>query len=190
MRWAVVLCAIAGAAVADPDPQTRGSEVIEIHDMPPAPAKQAKVKHRRYRIAPAYSDAAIEHDAWAIAWLLLDIDATGKVTRVKFLHYPGYDLEHTAIETALGLTFEPALDADGRAQRSYLIYPLEWPSYWWMVMHTGFATRIPAEAYANPCKGSGPLNLDYRDPVYRDCSGPDLSLGKTEPWYSAVPDDD
>ena len=47
--------------------------------VPPRPVKNYQ------RIAPAYSDYAIEHDTWARAWLLLDISERGDVTRVKLL---------------------------------------------------------------------------------------------------------
>ena len=85
------------------------------------------------RPAPAYSDRAIESDRWAVAWMLLDIDETGKVQRVKFLKYPGLDLETIAVKEALKLQFEPAIAMDGKPQRSWIVWPIEWPSYWWLV---------------------------------------------------------
>jgi hypothetical protein len=182
---------LAPTAIADPD--NRGSEVIVIHGAPPPPAKKAKPKNRRRAaVVPEYSDAAIEHNAWERAWLLLDIDATGAVTRVKFLHRPGYDLENKAIKKAFSLSFEPAHDADGNGMESYVIWPLEWPSYWWLVQREGVVTTpVPSYSFHQPCKDSGEgLNLDYIAKAYRDCSTPDLSMADTEAWIDTVPDDE
>ena len=45
-------------------------------------AIQADIAYIFLRKAPKYSDRAILTDAWARAWLLLDVDRTGAVTRV------------------------------------------------------------------------------------------------------------
>src|SRR5262245_42978598 len=62
---------------------------------PVVPAKM--VKDARRRIAPEYSDAAVLKDVSTRAWLLLDINERGTVTRVKLLNDPGYDLAPIAI---------------------------------------------------------------------------------------------
>lgn len=141
------------------------------------------VKDARRKIAPEYSDAAIEKDAWTRAWLLLDIDDRGSVTRVKMLNAPGYDLESIALKQAFRTQFEPARDASGRPARSLLVWPIEWPSYWWMVMHEGVATRIPDAVVYKPCRDSGrPLQMGSLHPVYRDCSKPNLTKIGSAKW--------
>src|SRR5262245_36205736 len=55
-------------------------EVIRIIDQRP-PTVPPKLPGGAPRVTPPYSDAAVERDAWAKAWLVLDIDETGKVAR-------------------------------------------------------------------------------------------------------------
>jgi hypothetical protein len=190
---AVLAVAAPASVFADDRVETRGTEVIEIEGAPPPPAVSVQPKKRYLpsgemdniflRPAPRYSDDAVLSDKWSVAWMLLDIDEKGVVTRVKFLKYPGLELEKIAVETAMKLQFEPAKDADGKAVRSFEVWPIEWPSYWWLVMRTGVATGIPDTSHV-PCRGSGPLNLGSLHPTYRDCSSPDLALAKTEPWLT------
>lgn len=181
------------AALADDSPPLRGNEVIVIEGAPPPPKVKAQPKKRYLpggkldniflRPAPEYSDAAVLKDAWTMAWMLLDIDATGKVTRVKFLRYPGYDLEKIAIKTALGLSFAPAIANDGKPVRSYIAWPIEWPSNGWLRFKTGLSTGIPDTSHV-PCRGSGPLHLGSLYPTYKDCSEPEWSRANTEPWLT------
>ena len=164
---------------------TVGGETIVIHDHAP-PKVQPKPKNHFYRGAPHYSDYAIEHDTWAKAYLLLDIDNRGSVERVKLLKHPGADLDKIAVDTALALKFEPAQDDKGHAIGSQVIWPIEWPSYWWMVALEGIATRLPIEAMAHvPCAGSGPLHMGSIHPVYRDCTTFKLGAIRSEPWVEA-----
>jgi hypothetical protein len=191
----VALVLLTQPAVADDKPTTRGSEVIVIEGSPPPPKVKAKPKKRYLprgeidnvflRPAPEYSDEAIDKDVWSVAWMLLDIDESGTVTRVKFLKYPGYDLEQIAVKTALALEFAPATDDDGVPMRSYVVWPIEWPSYWWMVSRTGLATGIPDVSHI-PCRGSGPLRLESIHPTYRDCAPPTWSRANSEPWLTTV----
>jgi Gram-negative bacterial TonB protein C-terminal len=165
---------------------TIGGETIVIHDHAP-PKVQPKPVKRYFKIAPHYSDYAIEHDTWAKAYLLLDINARGSVERVKLLKHPGADLDKIAVDTALSLKFEPAQDDKGNAIGSQVIWPIEWPSYWWMVALEGLATRIPVTAMAYvPCRGSGPLHLGSVHPVYRDCTTFKLGAIQAEPWIEAT----
>ena len=120
------------------DPST--GEVIVIRDPPPPPVI-AKAPPRR--TLPPYSDYSIEHNTWTRAWMLLDIDETGRVVRFKFLKRPGADLEKIAETYIFATTFEPARDGNGRAIRSRLVWDLEWPAYGWMVSRTGVAAGIP-----------------------------------------------
>jgi hypothetical protein len=126
---------------------------------------------------PRYSDDAIEHDVWTRAWLLLDIDATGKVTRAKFLHRPGAGLDEIALESVFEMHFEPARDASGRSIRARTIWGIEWPSFGWRVAG-GKWTR---------CRGTGPLDLDAIHPVYRDCTLPKLENANREAWVPRPP---
>lgn len=183
---AVILAsATAGAQPRFPAPQLRvPGETIIIEGHAP-PAVQPRPVKNYVRIAPAYSDDAIEHDAWAKAYLLLDISARGDVTRVKLLKHPGHDLDQIAIDTALAMRFEPALDDRGQAIASSLIWPIEWPSYWWLIDIHGLATRIPDEIVNVPCRGSGPMHMGSVHPVYRDCGTFQLSALMSEPWIDA-----
>lgn len=144
-------------------------------------------------VAPPYSDEAIEKDAWTRAWLLLDVDETGTVTQLKFLKKPGYDLEPIAVSEGFKLSFEPGRDHDGRAVRTFVIWPIEWVSMYFLTHHTGKPTRMPekggrfnqSRASWVACKGSGPWTFtnsisSYKG--YRDCSRPDLEAGRNEPW--------
>ena len=182
MRIVAVLAVLLAAtpALAEEPRAVRGETII-IRGHAPG-WKQAEPKGNP-RIAPKYSDAAIEKDAWTRAWLFLDIDDRGVVKRVKFIKRPGYDLEKIALERVFKTRFEPARDGLGRAEASTLVFPIEWPSYWWIVKHEGLVTRIPANVGGVPCRDSGnPLNLDRAHPMYRDCSMPDLSRISVEPW--------
>ena len=136
MRSILILLMLCGVAFADGE--LRGNEVIEIEGAPPVPKVQAKPKKRYLgtgtkldniflRPAPEYSDSAILSDAWELAWMLLDIDEKGVVTRVKFLKVPGHDLEKLAVKTAMKLQFEPAIGDDGKPTRSWIAWPIEWP---------------------------------------------------------------
>jgi hypothetical protein len=184
----VTSVAAPGAAGAGPQPD----EVIVIDEKPPKPAVEAKPVNYSPRKTPPYSDEAIESDAWTRAWLLLDIDARGAVTRIKYLKRPGYKLDDIAARQVFGLRFEPARDRNGKPQRTWIVWGIEWPSYYWLVDRLGVASGMPPivgfpprsmDAYV-PCKGSGPMNLGSIHPAYKDCSTPDLS-GKhfaSLPW--------
>lgn len=177
-------------------------EIIRIIDDKPA-AVPPKRPASAPRVTPPYSEEAIVRDAWAKAWLLLDIDVTGKVTRVKLVKRPGFGLDDIAVKEALKLTFEPALDADRKPVRSTIYWAMEWPSYEWLMAHQGTATRMPTESYAIdpfagfgalaplfeekslshvPCAGTAPLNLDDPHPTYRDCSRPNTEKAHYLPW--------
>jgi hypothetical protein len=159
-------------------------EVIDIHDH--LNRQKAPVPVQDTRLVPEYSDRAATGNYWAKAWLLLEVDSDGTVIRIKFLKRPGYDLDRIAVETAFGLTFTPALDRRGRAVRSQVVYPIEWPSYWFLVQREGVVTRMPSpEVIAHvKCIGSNPLNLDRVEQVQRDCSRPDLTKADSEAWIA------
>jgi hypothetical protein len=159
------------------------AEVVVVRD--PKNVQRAKpVKDPR--ILPKYSDRAIVGDRWARAWVLLDVDETGAVTRMKFLKRPGYDLDELAVEHAFKTKFTPA-KVNGVPERSLIVWPIEWPSYWWMIDLDLPPTRMPDTVVNKPCAGSGrPIQMDSLHPVYRDCSLPDLSkMDASEPWITS-----
>jgi hypothetical protein len=179
---AIVLVALVCAPALAETPQTVRGETIHVEGKAP-PGTPPKPAKRYHAIAPRYSDYAIEHDVWARAWLLLDIDARGVVTRVKLVRRPGADLDQIAIETAMKMKFEPARDVLGAPKVSQLLWTIEWPSWGWLIVHEGLATKIPASVNSVPCANSGrPLDLDSVHPVYRDCSLPDVSKLDAIPW--------
>jgi hypothetical protein len=154
-----------------------GDDVIELHDITP-PKTPAKLKGRADAIPP-YSDAAMETNAWARAWLMLHIDARGAVTHVKLLTAPGHGLDETAVGSALALRFDPAKDRAGRPTRSLVVWSFEWPAYWWMREQGHPLTRLPPQV----------ANVECRDPARgrifeRDCSKPDLALASKRPWIA------
>lgn len=186
-------------------------EIIRIIDQKP-PTVPPKLPRGKPRVTPPYSDEAVLRDAWAKAWLLLDIDETGQVRRVKLVKRPGFGLDEIAVKEAMKLRFDPALDEHRKPMRTQIFWAMEWPSHGWLSAHNGTATRMPAESYAVdpftsgfggltnlaaptlgasalrrvPCAGSGPLNLDLHYPVYRDCSKPNLRKVPLLPWLDGT----
>ena len=172
-----------------------GGEVIEITGQH-QPVIYAKPKSDPLAIPP-YSDKAVLGDHWAKAWLLLDVDDHGVVTRAKFLKRPGYELDEIAVKHVFGMRFDPARDHNGVPAPSFIVWPLEWPSLNWLQARGALANRLPTvvdrvhtvpgglvvDGYP-PCLGSGPLELSALHPVARDCTIPDLSRGDaSELWY-------
>lgn len=173
--------------------RVKAEEIIALEYLQKPAVLPVPKTHNFAKAVPPYSDAAIEKDAWTRAWLLLDVDETGKVTQLKFLKKPGYDLEPIAISEGFKMSFEPARDARGRAVRTFVIWPIEWPSMNFLTLHGGKPTRLPERKWLNgyssaawvPCKGSGPwtfTNNIASHKGYRDCSRPDMELAKSEPW--------
>jgi hypothetical protein len=164
----------------------RGSEVITVHDRPGRPPPVLpKPKNFVATKAPPYSDRAAMSDAWARAWMLLDVTETGQVARVKFLNKPGYDLEAIAIRESFKLKFDPARDRSGKPIETWLVWKIEWPGFWWLVdVAEGLTSTMPSEsAMAHvPCAGSGPWHMGSVHPIYRDCSKPDMKKVDSAPW--------
>jgi hypothetical protein len=186
MRFALIVATVLASvpALADPPPRYVPGETIVIHDSLP-PKVLPHPKKNYHRMAPPYSDEAIDRDVWAKAWVLLDIDARGVVTRVKLLKRPGYNLDSIAVAHAMKMRFDPAEDAKGNPMPTQLLWSMEWPSYWWLVDLDEPPNRVPPRAEHVPCAGSGPMNLGSLHPGYRDCSPPpDLSKISGEPWLT------
>ncbi|MEJ7601731.1 MAG: carboxypeptidase regulatory-like domain-containing protein [Kofleriaceae bacterium] len=130
----------------DIDLDIEGGEVIQIDDEQRPKPKVAPEPKDDQRKALPYSEEAIKRDAWARAWLLLDVDETGKVKRLKMLKRPGFGLEKICLDEAFKLTFEPGRDADGRPMKTYVLWAMEWPSWGWLVQGAGTVTRLPNES--------------------------------------------
>jgi hypothetical protein len=153
------------------------AEVVEIHEtIPPAVA----VPKTNPELVPEYSDAAIDRNVWTRAWLMLDVDETGSVVRLKLLRRPGFDLDAIATRDAFKLKFQPARDRANRPIRTLVIWGYEWPSYWWMQRHHNLMTRLPPEVGSVPCRDGTPMH-----PEYRDCSQPDVATAMREAWIAS-----
>lgn len=165
-------------------------EVIDVYSKMVNPVEAKQVGDPD--ILPPYSDDAFFTNAWARAWLLLDIDATGKVTRVKWLKRPGHDLDQIAIDQVFATKFTPARDQHDVPTRSLRVHLVEWPSYDWIIETTGVLTHRPEKvgitpvdpAIYVPCEGSGP----WMHGIYRDCTPPpDPRKFVKAPWIDAAP---
>lgn len=193
MRAAILasslILALSSTARGDDPPMRGRPEVIHLEE-PAPPVVRPKVK-RYHRKLPPYSDAAILSDVWTRAWMLIEIDEHGTVTRLKSLKAPGHDLDDIAIREAFALHFEPARDAFGKPMRVWIVWGFEWPANSWLVATTGLSTAMPEDvgfpprpAWLNiPCRGDGPMRLGsalYKG--YRDCSKPDTSRLDALPW--------
>jgi len=122
-------------------------EIIRIIDSKP-PTVPPKLPSDAPHLTPPYSEEAMERDAWAKAWLLLDVDETGRVRRVKLVKRPGFDLDAIAVKEAMKLRFSPALDENNKPMRATIFWAMEWPSYAWLMTHQGSTQRMPTESYA------------------------------------------
>ena len=141
-----VVVAEHGTTTLDVEVETdiTGGEVINIVDtrLPP-PAVPPKPAGFHDRKSLPYSAEAMERDAWARAFVLLDIDERGEVSRIKLLKRPGFGLDQIAIDEAFALGFEPARDGAGKAVRTYVVWDMEWPSWGWLVGGGGTTAGRP-----------------------------------------------
>jgi hypothetical protein len=149
----------------DVELDTQGGEVIKIEDKKrPQPAQKPKPT-KDTRMSLPYSDESIERDAWARAWLLLDVDERGRVTRLKLLKKPGFDLDAIAIKEAFALQFDPARDAQGRPMKTYVLWTMEWPSWGWLVQGNGTTVRRPRDVDEMHALGHNLTGLDGTESV-------------------------
>ena len=150
-RTVIIKRGVVNALDTELDLDTEGGEVIKIEDRKrPQPAVKPKPKHDVRQSLP-YSDEAVERDAWARAWLLLDVDEAGAVTRLKLLKKPGFDLDAICITEAFRLKFDPARDGSGRPMKTYILWTMEWPAWGWLLQGNGTTVRRPADS--NPVHG-------------------------------------
>lgn len=152
-----------------------GSEGIAVSDLIP-PAVMPKPLSDPGLIPP-FSMAAIDHDTWLRAWLMLDVDERGAVARVKLLDAPGYDLDAIAVAQAFKLKFDPARDRSNHPVRMQVVWTFEWPEYYWLRRETQDMWHMPGDAGLVPCRGSGPTHT-----TYRDCSPPSVARALSRPW--------
>jgi hypothetical protein len=153
-----------------------GGETVDMHELV-IPATPAKLRHRARR--PAYSDAASDHNEWLRAWLLLDLDEAGAVTRVKLLDHPGYGLDAIAVRSAFALEFEPARDAASRPMRTQMLWVIDWPAFWWIVDQGESVTApIPEAALQLPCHDGAPHKID------RSCAPATIANALSAPWIT------
>ena len=130
----------------DVDLDVEGGEVIKIEDQQrPKPTVAAKPK-QDVQLSLPYSEESIERDAWARAWLLLDVDQYGHVSRLKLLKRPGFGLEKICLEEAFKMRFAPARDHAGRPMKTYVLWTMEWPSWGWLIQGNGTAMRRPKDS--------------------------------------------
>ncbi len=154
-----------------------GEDVIEVREVTP-PAVAAKPKRKPGAI-PDYTDAAIDADVWARAWLMLHVDERGGVSHVKVVNDPGYGLAEAAVRHAFALKFEPALDRSRRPTRSLVLWTYEWPAHSWMTGSNYSMTLLPEEVAMVHCRAPG-----RKRALERDCSKPDVAGAAKRPWIA------
>ena len=145
------------------------SEVVELGEI--APPSVAAKPLSNPAVIPEYSDEAWKQDVWTRAWLLLDLDATGAVSRVKLLVHPGHGLDAIAVRDALKLKFEPARDRANRPMGTKTLWTYEWPAYSWLTKQHQ-RRYMPHDVYDVPC-GKG-----------RDCTPVSFAAVFSEPWLT------
>jgi len=154
-------------------------EIIEIHEVIPPVVMPRPLSSPR--AIPGYSDEAIDHNTWTRAWLMLDVDETGSVRQLKLLQRPDFGLDANAIRKGFELRFEPALDRAKQPTSAMVVWVFEWPAYYWLLEKLGHGdnamSRMPLDARAVPCRGTGPTHS-----TYRDCSRPELGKAMSQPW--------
>jgi hypothetical protein len=122
---------------------------------------------------PDYTDALRDKNVWVRAWLLLEVNETGSVSRVKLLNPPGYDLDAIAIRDAFKLKFEPARNRVDKPMSSMVVWKFEWPT----------AGSLPRNKWSElPCRQRADDKWYAMNKPYRDCSRPNMAGVVTTPW--------
>ena len=157
-----------------------------IHDARPIAKPPERSDDPTWEHQAPYSDEAFLTDRWAKAWLLLDVDVNGHVSRLKLLNDPGNDLGPIAIKEGFKMTFTPARDSEDHAMPTLIVVPVEWPSYSWKAQIRRW--RTPSQ-FANrtqyvECRGHGPITMDSVAREYRDCTPPDLANAAHKKWIT------
>ncbi len=74
-----------------------------------AAAEGLRLPHPYRRFQPAYPETAARAEAEATVDVLVDLDATGEVTRVEVARWAGFGLDQVTIDTVRRLHFFPAM---------------------------------------------------------------------------------
>lgn len=74
-----------------------------------AAAEGLRLPHPYRRLVPAYPDTAARAEAEATVDVLVDLDASGEVMRVKVARWAGFGLDEATVETVNRLHFFPAM---------------------------------------------------------------------------------
>jgi hypothetical protein len=151
------------------------NEVVDIQEMERPKVMPVPLTGTNFLMG--YSKAAQDQDAWAKAWLLLDVSEEGVVTRVKMLKAPGYGLDDIALTSAFQLPFRAARNSAGRKVSAMVLWSFEWPSYNWMLENGHPLSRVPQEVKSVPCRQPGSVA-----PRLRDCAKVDMAKVYSEPW--------
>lgn len=140
-------------------------EDVTIRELPP-PAVTPRLHEGSAPRRWPYSDETILSNSWAVVWVLVLIDAEGRVAEARVLKSPPrLSLDDIAVAAAKKLRYEPARDFAGKAIPAQGVVILEWPPYW-------DNPRLRAPPVCTAGKGGGPLNLDDPTSAYRDCAAP------------------
>jgi hypothetical protein len=150
-------------------------ETVEMHETLP-PAVQPKPLSSPLFV-PDYSKLAQDKNKWARAWVLVEVNVNGEVTRVNLLDKPGFDLDKIAVREAFKLKFEPARDRANHKVPAMVVWTYEWPPYEWMVEQMK-PHQLPDIVGLVPCKPDG------RSSVIRNCAKPTMANALTEPWFT------
>jgi hypothetical protein len=155
---------------------------IVIHDKRELGVSPERSDDPNWSHQPEYTDEAVLSDRWAKAWLLLDIDDTGHVSRLKLLNDPGMGLGDVAVREGFKMTFHPARDTKDHAMATLIVVPIEWPSYTWLIQRWGTASHFFNRMEYMECRGHGPLMMESIDIQYRDCTEADLANAPLKKW--------
>jgi len=169
-------------AVFDSALPVDSESTIVIHDAAPIAVSPERKDDPNWDRQAPYSDEAFLSNRWAKAWLLLDVDDTGHVWRLKLLNDPGQNLGPIAIAEGFKMSFTPARDAANRAMPTLLVVPIEWPSYSWEIQRAGTASHFFKRREYMECRGHGPITMDSVVKEYRDCTRPDLANASAKKW--------
>ena len=90
----------------------------------------------------------------------------------------GFGLDDSAVRAAFALSFEPARDRSNRPTRSEILWPIDWPAFWWLIDRSGITSGpIPEEAEELPCAYNGPPTK-----VARACNEAPMAATLSAPW--------
>jgi hypothetical protein len=165
---------VSGSTVATE--QIDGAEAIDVRAIDP-PTKLAKALSDPTLI-PDYTAALRDKNAWLRAWVLLDVNDKGAVSRVKLLDPPGHGLDGIVVRDAFKLKFEPARNRIDKPISSLVVWRFEWPPPIW----NHGRKHIPRDAGELPCRRKASDTWFQLNTPYRDCSPPNMTAAITAQW--------